>query len=88
MKILIGIKHVPDTETKIKVASDGVSLDESGVEWIISPYDEFAIEEGLKIKEAAGDGEVVLVCAGPDGVSSFYNVALPSARLQCWYLFS
>jgi electron transfer flavoprotein beta subunit len=70
MKILIGIKHVPDTETKIKVASDGVSLDESGVKWIISPYDEFAVEEALKLKEAAGDGEVVLVCAGPDGAAA------------------
>jgi electron transfer flavoprotein beta subunit len=70
MKILIGIKHVPDTETKIKLASDGASIDETGVKWIISPYDEFAVEEALKIKEAKGEGEVVLVCAGPEEAST------------------
>jgi electron transfer flavoprotein beta subunit len=63
MKILVGIKHVPDTETKIKIAGDGVSLDESAVsKWVISPYDEYALEEAIKIREARG-GEVVLCCA-------------------------
>ncbi len=66
MKILVGIKHVPDTETKIKVAPDGVSLDPAGVKWIPSPYDEYAVEAALQIREARGDGEVVLVCAGPE----------------------
>lgn len=70
MKIVIGIKHVPDTETKIKVGSDGKTIDPAGVKWIVSPYDEFAIEEALKLKEAAGDGEVVVVCAGPSDATS------------------
>jgi electron transfer flavoprotein beta subunit len=66
MKIVVGIKHVPDTETKIKVAADGVSLDHGTVnKWIISPYDEYALEQALLFREASG-GEVVLVCAGPD----------------------
>ena len=39
MKILVAIKQVPDTETKIKVASDGRSLDPADVKWITSPYD-------------------------------------------------
>lgn len=64
MKILVGIKHVPDTETKIKVATDGKSIDEAGIKWIISPYDEYALEQALLIKEATGEGEVILVCAG------------------------
>ena len=64
MKILVGIKHVPDTETKIKVAADGVSLDESAVsKWIISPFDEYALEQALLFREAS-EGEVVLVCCG------------------------
>jgi electron transfer flavoprotein beta subunit len=63
MKILVALKHVPDTETKVKVAADGVSLDEGGVKFIVSPYDEFAIEEALRIKEAKG-AEVVVVSAG------------------------
>ena len=65
MKFLIGVKHVPDTETKIKIGGDGRSIDPAGVKWIISPYDEYAIEAALQLKEAAGEGEVVLVCAGP-----------------------
>lgn len=64
MKILVGIKHVPDTETKIKIAADGRSIDEAGIKWIISPYDEYALEQALLIKEATGSGEVILVCAG------------------------
>ncbi len=69
MKILVGIKHVPDTETKIKVAADGVSIDESGVKWIISPYDEYALEEALRLRER-NEGEVVVVCAGGGGAQS------------------
>ncbi len=65
MKILIGVKHVPDTETKIKIGGDGRSIDPTGVKWVASPYDEFAIEAALQLKEAAGEGEVVLVSAGP-----------------------
>ena len=64
MKILVGIKHVPDTETKIKVAADGRSIDETGVKWVVSPYDEYALEQALLLREAAGGGEVVAVCAG------------------------
>ena len=64
MKTLVGIKHVPDTETKIRVAADGRSIDEAQVnKWIISPYDEYALEQALRFRESRG-GEVVLVCAG------------------------
>ncbi len=63
MKILVGLKHVPDTETKIKLTADG-GLDESGIKWIISPYDEYALEQALLIRESRGAGEVVLTCAG------------------------
>jgi electron transfer flavoprotein beta subunit len=69
MKIAVCIKQVPDTETRIRIAPDGKSIVESDVNWIVSPYDEFAIEEALKIKEAKG-GEVVLVSLGPDHVQS------------------
>ena len=63
MKILVGIKHVPDTEARIKVAADGLHVDETGVKWGMSPFDEFALEEALKTREARG-GEVVVVAAG------------------------
>jgi electron transfer flavoprotein beta subunit len=63
MKIVVGIKQVPDTEAKIKIAADGKSIDESGVKWVVSPYDEYALEEALQIRERV-DGEVLVVCAG------------------------
>ena len=69
MKIAVCIKQVPDTETRIRIAPDGKGILESDVNWIVSPYDEFAIEEALRIKEAKG-GEVVLVSLGPHRVQS------------------
>ncbi len=50
MNSLVCIAYVPDTETKIKIAADGKSIDESDVKWIVSPYDEFALEEALRTR--------------------------------------
>jgi electron transfer flavoprotein beta subunit len=69
VKIIVCVKQVPDTETRVKIAPDGKGIVEADVNWIVSPYDEFAIEEALRIKEAKS-GEVVLVSAGPDRVQS------------------
>lgn len=69
MKIIVCVKQVPDTETRVKIGADGRSVAEADVNWIVSPYDEFAIEEALKIKEAKG-GEVVLVSVGPERAQS------------------
>jgi electron transfer flavoprotein beta subunit len=69
MKIVVCVKQVPDTETRVRIAPDGKGIVEADVNWIVSPYDEFAIEEALRLKEAAG-GEVVLVSAGPERVQA------------------
>jgi electron transfer flavoprotein beta subunit len=69
MKIIVCVKQVPDTEARLKIAPEGTSIAEADVSWIVSPYDEFAIEEGLRIKEKKG-GEVILVSLGPDRVQS------------------
>lgn len=65
MKILVAIKQVPDTETKIRVSADGRSLDPSDIKWITSPYDEYALEEAIRIKEAKG-AEVIAITVGED----------------------
>jgi electron transfer flavoprotein beta subunit len=62
----VAIAYVPDTETKIKIGADGKSIDETDVKWIVSPYDEFALEEALKIKEAKGAGTVTVASVGPE----------------------
>src|SRR5262245_12216571 len=76
MKILVMIKQVPDTATQVKVGSDPRSIDTAGVTWIVSPYDEFALEEALRIKEKRGQGEVIAVSLGPDRVKETLRSAL------------
>lgn len=65
MKIYVCLKQVPDTETRIKLASDNQSIDTNGVKWIINPYDEFAIEEAIRYKEANPDTHVTAITVGP-----------------------
>jgi len=64
MNIFVCIKQVPDTETKLKLAPDGNGIDPTGIKWIMNPYDEFAVEEALKLKEAKG-GAVTVLSLGP-----------------------
>src|SRR5678816_1587246 len=66
MNSLVAVAYVADTETKIKIAADGKSIDEADVKWIVSPYDEYALEEAIKTKEAGGAGTVTVVCVGPE----------------------
>jgi len=69
MKILVAVKQVPDTATQVKISgSDPKAIDTAGITWIVSPYDEFAVEEALRIKEKRGQGEVIAVSLGPDRV--------------------
>ncbi len=70
MKIIVCVKQVPDTETRIRIAPEGNAIVETDVNWVVSPYDEFAIEEALRIREAKGGGEVVLISLGPDRAQS------------------
>jgi electron transfer flavoprotein beta subunit len=64
LNIVVCIKRTPDTETRIRIAENGASVDPSGVKFIISPYDEFAVEAALQVKEARGAGEVILLSLG------------------------
>ena len=70
MKIYVLIKHVRDTETRVKIGPDGGSLEFLGDNWVISPYDEFAVEEGLKLKEKFGGEVVALTMGGEDSTKS------------------
>jgi electron transfer flavoprotein beta subunit len=75
VKIAVCIKRVPDTETRIKIGADGKSIDESGVKFVPNPFDEYAVEEALKLKEQT-NGEVVAVCLGPDASQETLRTAL------------
>jgi electron transfer flavoprotein beta subunit len=64
MHIVVCVKQVPDTETKIRV-KDG-QVDHSETKYVVNPYDEYAVEEGLRIKESLGEGKITLVSTGPE----------------------
>ncbi len=70
MKIVVLVKQTPDSEAKIKISNDDKSrLEDGGTKFVVNPYDEFAIEEALKIKEKAKDpSEVIIVSMGDDSV--------------------
>ena len=65
MNIVVCLKQVPDTEARIRVAGDGKTIESGDLKFVVNPYDEFAVEEALKLREADA-GEVTVVCLGPD----------------------
>jgi electron transfer flavoprotein beta subunit len=65
MEILVFVKRVPDTESKIRVNPETNAIVEEGLNFILGPYDEYAMEEALRIKAAKG-GKVVAVSVGRD----------------------
>jgi len=65
MKIAVLLKQVPDTETKIRTKADGSGIETDGIKYVVSPYDEFAIEEAIKTKEKNPGSEVTVLSLGP-----------------------
>jgi len=65
MKIAVCVKQVPDSETRINLTGPVPELDTSSFTMIINPYDQFAVEEAVKIKEALGAGEITAVTVAP-----------------------
>ncbi|HEX7154454.1 MAG TPA: electron transfer flavoprotein subunit beta/FixA family protein [Thermoanaerobaculia bacterium] len=74
MNSVVCISHVPDTESRIKIAG-GRKVDEAGLKFIVSPYDEFALEEAIRLKEKNG-GDVTVVTFGPDRAQQALREAL------------
>ena len=65
MKILVCIKQVPDTEALLRITADEITISEAGVKFILNPYDEYALEEALRIREANPGSLVRAVTLGP-----------------------
>ncbi len=65
MKIVVCVTSVPDTAVKVKLGADGKSVDLTDAPLVVNPYDEFAVEEALQIKERLG-GEVVVAGVGSE----------------------
>jgi len=65
MNLIACMKRVPDTASQVRAGDDGRTLDPSGISYVVNPYDEYAVEECLKMKEAHG-GEVTILTVGPE----------------------
>ena len=68
MKIAVCVKQVPDSETRINLTAPAATLDRSGFTRTLNPYDAYAVEEAVKIKEARGEVEVTAFTIGSDTV--------------------
>lgn len=75
MNILVCVSQVPDTTTKVAVGADGKTIDKAGVKFILNPYDEFTIEEGLRLREKFG-GSVTALTVGGEGAKEILRTAL------------
>src|SRR5512143_173270 len=75
MNILVCISRVPDTASRILVGPDGKTIDTQGIKYVVNPYDEFGIEEGLRLKEKNG-GTVTAVTVGAEASTDILRTAL------------
>jgi electron transfer flavoprotein beta subunit len=75
VNIFVLLKQVPATESAVEVADDNTSIKTQDINWVINPYDEFAVEEALRIREASG-GTVTIVSVGPEKAAEAIRTAL------------
>lgn len=75
MNIVVCMKQTPDTEAKIVLNSDASGINPDGVKFVMNPYDEYAVEQAIKLKEKFG-GETIVVTLGPKRVIEAMRTAL------------
>lgn len=85
MNSVVCITQVPDTESRIRIAADGRKIDETGLKFIVSPYDEFALEGAIRLKEAQG-GDVTVISFGPDRVQQALRECLARGATKALHI--
>ncbi len=77
MKILVCVKQVPDMESRFQVQAGGTAIEEADLAFRVNEYDEFAIEEAVRLKEKLGEGsELTVLSLGPQRVAEAIKKAL------------
>src|SRR5665811_305744 len=78
MKILVCISNVPDTTTKIKFAEGNTSIDTTGIQWVLNPWDELSLTRALELKDDAANGikSVTVIHVGPSSAEPTIRKAL------------
>jgi electron transfer flavoprotein beta subunit len=74
--IAVCVKQVPSTETKIRINTQTGFVDTSEIDWVVNPYDEYALETALRIREKADAGSVTVIALGPERVKTALRTAL------------
>lgn len=76
MKVLVAVKRVVDYNVKVRVKADGSDVDIANVKMSMNPFDEIAVEEAVRLKEAGKAGEIVVVSMGPKQCEETLRTAL------------
>lgn len=76
MKIVVAVKQVPERDAVVRIAPDGRGIDTGDAAWTMNEPDAYALEEALQLKERGGEGEVIVLSAGPERVESTLREAL------------
>lgn len=76
MNVVVLLKQVPDTESLIEINADGSDIKTDNLKWILNPYDEMAVEEGIRIREKQRNGKVSVLSVGPERTTAAIRTAL------------
>src|SRR5438094_10481291 len=87
LKVVVCVRRVPDTAARIRIASDEKSIDTSDAEFVINPYEEYALEQAVQLKEKHG-GEVTVVTLGPEKRTQVIMKARPVGADKAGHLKS
>ena len=83
MKVLVPVKRVIDYNVKVRVKADGAGVDLANVKMSMNPFDEIAVEEAIRLKEAGKVDEVVVVSIGVEKAQETLRTALAMGRRSC-----
>jgi electron transfer flavoprotein beta subunit len=76
MKILVCMKQVPDMESKFKLSAGALWYDTADLAWRMNEYDEYAVEQAVRLKEQLGDSDITVLSIGPDRIKETMKKAL------------
>jgi electron transfer flavoprotein beta subunit len=76
VNITVCVKQVPSTETKIRINTQTGFVDTADIDWVVNPYDEYALETALRLKEGAGTGTITAVALGPERAKTALRTSL------------
>ncbi|MER9177526.1 electron transfer flavoprotein subunit beta/FixA family protein, partial [Mesorhizobium sp. M0955] len=76
MKVLVPVKRVVDANVKVRVKADGPGVELANVKMAMNPFDEIAVEEALRLKEAGKAEEIIVVSVGPQQAQETLRTAL------------